>query len=376
MKRPFCIFLAICLALSLCACKKREKTETGQGTGDGQNTSVSQEDNGQKPNEPLSPVAGMRVAYISKLPDDPLYAAAKTGAQSYAAQWGIELQCADGMGQLAAVQMAIDNGVDAICITADPTPSLEEKLSEAAAAGICIATWDTDVSPELRTLTVSEGMASVLGSMLVEMGVTSLKERGKDVGDEVLYAWHSTRGENEEESARYAAAREYIRDNYPKWVEYDGPYYSGGDQQSSSVGGRLLDECPGIDLVLCGDPEALLGRCLAAQERGVTAESVTITGFCPPSAMLPYLSADVCTRWGLWDCGMQSAMCCYLAAWLAAGNEVQVGDVVNIPRIGSVEILANSAILSQAETLQRNNGVVMLPERLVFTAENAYDFIF
>lgn len=376
MKRPLSFFLALCLILSLSACKHRENEEQSPGASEASGGQSSQEAPAQEPEQPASPVAGMRVAYISKLPDEPLYAAAKAGAQAYAAQWGMELQCADGVGQLAAVQMAIDNAVDAICITADAIPALEDKLREAEASGITVATWDTDISPELRTVTVSEGTADVLGPMLVEMGVTSLKERGRDTGEEVLYAWHSSRSEDGAESARYAAARDYIRDNYPNWTEYDGPYYSGGDERSSAVGGRLLEECPGIDLVLCGDPEALVGQCLAAQERGVTAADVTITGFCPPSAMLPYLNAGICTRWGLWDCGMQSAMCCYLAAWIAAGNEIRVGDVVNVPRIGSVEILANSAVSPEAETLPRNNGVVMLPERLVFTAENAMEYDF
>ncbi len=69
-------------------------------------------------------------------------------------------------------------------------------------------------------------------------------------------------------------------------------------------------------------------------------------------------------------------MGCYVAAYLAAGNTVKVGDSIDIPEIGSCEVLANESISAGAATGAENNGVVLLPERLVFTAENMnnYDF--
>ena len=53
-----------------------------------------------------------------------------------------------------------------------------------------------------------------------------------------------------------------------------------------------------------------------------------------------------------------------------------VGDAIDIPEIGSCEVLANESISAGAATGDENNGVVLLPERLVFTAENMnnYDF--
>ena len=69
-------------------------------------------------------------------------------------------------------------------------------------------------------------------------------------------------------------------------------------------------------------------------------------------------------------------MGCYVAAYLAAGNTVKVGDSIDIPEIGSCEVLANESISAGAATGDENNGVVLLPERLVLTAENMnnYDF--
>ena len=54
----------------------------------------------------------------------------------------------------------------------------------------------------------------------------------------------------------------------------------------------------------------------------------------------------------------------------------EIGDVVNIPGIGDVTILANGDLVEGQETAPENNGVVLLPERVVFTAENVADYPF
>ena len=65
---------------------------------------------------------------------------------------------------------------------------------------------------------------------------------------------------------------------------------------------------------------------------------------------------------------------------LVDGNEVKmtvkVGDKIDIPNIGTVEVLANDALVAGQETAAENNGVVLLPERVVFTAENVADYNF
>ena len=59
-----------------------------------------------------------------------------------------------------------------------------------------------------------------------------------------------------------------------------------------------------------------------------------------------------------------------------SGNTVKVGDVVNVPGIGDVTILANGDLVAGQETAAENNGVMLLPERVVFTAENVANYPF
>ena len=267
--------------------------------------------------------------------------------------------------------------MDAICISSVDATGLDEKLQEAQDAGIYVSTWDSDVSPNARALMVSQGTADVLGPMLVEMAVDSLKERGVDVNGEVKYVWHFSNPSVSDQNSWYVAGDAYIKEKYPTWVAVHDPYYSNQDPaQSVSVGESILDAYADVDVIICNDSTALPGQCKAAENKGLTAKDITITGFCTPSGMTSYLENGICTRWGLWDCGIQGAMGCYLAAYISAGNTVKVGDKIDIPSIGTVEVLANDALVAGQETAAENNGVVLLPERVVFTAENVADYNF
>ncbi len=332
--------------------------------------------------EGKSPVDGMTVAFIPKVSGNSFFEAANDGAQKYAAEWGLTVDYigspdASVTTQLELIQQAIDKGVDAICISSVDATALDEKLMEAQDNGIYVSTWDSDVSPNARALMVSQGTADVLGPMLVEMGVESLKERGVDVTGEVKYVWHFSNPSVADQNSWYVAGDEYIKANYPSWVAVHDPYYSNQDPaQSVSVGESIFEAYPDVDLIICNDSTALPGQCGAAQNKGLTAKDVTITGFCPPSGMTTYLENGICTRWGLWDCGIQGALGCYLAAYVSAGNTVKVGDVVDVPGIGEVTILANGDLVAGQETAEENNGVVLLPERVVFTAENVANYPF
>ena len=98
--------------------------------------------------------------------------------------------------------------------------------------GIYVSTWDADVSPDARALMISQGTAAVLGPMLVDMGVESLKERGVDVEGEVKYVWHFSNPGVADQNSWYVAGDEYIKEKYPNWVAVSDPFYSEQDAAS------------------------------------------------------------------------------------------------------------------------------------------------
>ncbi len=381
MKRTLAMILALCMVFALAACGGNSAPAAG-GSAPAASGSAPAASSAPATSDKKSPVDGLTVAFIPKVSGNSFFEAANDGAQKYAAQWGLTVDYigspdASVTTQLELIQQAIDKGVDAICISSVDATALDEKLKEAQSQGIYVSTWDSDVSPDARAMMVSQGTAAVLGPMLVEMGVDSLKERGIDVTGAVKYVWHFSNPSVADQNSWYVAGKEYIDKTYPSWVMVADPYYSNQDPaQSVSIGEAVLDAHPDVDLIICNDSTALPGQCQAAQNKGLTAKDVTITGFCPPSGMTDYLNAGVCTRWGLWDCGIQGAMGCYLAAYVSAGNEVHVGETVDIPGIGSVQILANSDLVEGQATGSVNNGVVLLPERVVFTKDNVANYNF
>ena len=329
-------------------------------------------------------VAGMTVAFVPKLTGNAFFESANNGAQEYSKGWGCTVDYQGSANAAVADQVnvinnAVASGVDAICISSVDATGLDSALTEAREAGVTVVTWDSDVSDTARTLMVSQGTPELLGKMLVDMGADSLTNRGKDTKkDTIKYCWHYSQATVADQNSWQVAGEAYIKENFPNWenVAPDNYYSEQDAEKAVSIGASILEAHSDIDLIICNDSTALPGQCKAAQNKGLTKDDVTITGFASPMSIKDYCAAGVIEQWGLWDCGVQGAMGCYLAAYLAAGNEVHVGDKINIPDIGEVEVMPNDSLVEGASTAEVNNGVVLLPERTVFNADNMNDYNF
>ncbi|MDR1651061.1 MAG: substrate-binding domain-containing protein, partial [Synergistaceae bacterium] len=293
------------------------------------------------------------VLFIPKVTGNAFFEAANAGAQAYASRHGFSVDYrgnpeADVQHQITLIDMAIQQrNADAICISALDAGRLDTALKRAMRSGIKVVTWDSDVSGDARSLMVSQGTPEQLGKMLVEMAAKSLAARGKKPAvDEIRYAWHYSQASVTDQNSWQDAGEKYIKRAYPKWINAaPDNYYSFQDpEQAVSVGEAIFAEHPDIDLIICNDSTSLPGQAAAAQKLGKTARDVTITGFASPNAMREFCKAGVVDRWGLWDCQVQGALGCYLAWYLASGYTVKVGDKVNIPEIGTVEVMPNTVL--------------------------------
>lgn len=329
-------------------------------------------------------VEGKTVAFIPKLTGNAFFESANIGAQKYSKDWGFTVEYmgspnASVADQVNVINQALARGVDAICVSSVDATGLNKALKGAIKDGVTVVTWDSDVSENARTLMVSQGTPDILGKALVDMAVEGLKNRGVDpTKKEVKYAWHYSQATVADQNSWQVEGEKFIKKNYPNWKNVaPSNYYSEQDAEKAvSIGASILEAHPDIDVIICNDSTALPGQLTAAQNKGLNKDKITITGFASPMSIKNFAKADIIDRWGLWDCGVQGAMGTYLAAYLAAGNEVKVGDVVDIPQIGKVTILENNQLNPSAKTAAKNNGVVLLPERLVFTKENVDNYNF
>ncbi len=378
MKKVLALILALAMVFALAACTADKPVETAPVDPVDDNTPVTPAD------DTASAVAGQTVAFIPKVSGNAFFEVANTGAQEFAADWGMKVEYigkpdASSAAQVECINDAVAKGVNAICISTVDAAGVSDALKEAADAGIVIATWDSDAKVDDRALMVSQGTPEVLGQMLVDLSVEGLKARGVDPEkDEVKYAWHYSQATVTDQNSWQVEGEKIIKDKYPNWVNVapDNYYSEQNAEKSVQVGTAVLDAHPDIDLIICNDSTALPGQLEAAQKKNLTKDDVTITGFATPNAIKPYCTAGVLHNWGLWDCKVQGALGCYVAAYIAAGNDVKVGDKIDVPGIGSVEVMANNCLNPDDATGDVNNGVVLLPERAIFNAETMdnYDF--
>lgn len=374
MKKLFALALSLAMTLSLASCgSKEEGSNPPAGSGNGAGSSVSG-----------SSVEGKTVTFIPKVTGNAFFEVANAGAQKFAKDWGITVDYqgspnAAVADQVQVINTAVASGTDAICISTVDAAGVADALQAAREAGVVVTTWDSDAAVSDRDLMVSQGTPEVLGRMLVDMAVTGLEARGVDPkADEVTYCWHYSQATVTDQNSWQVAGEAIIAKEYPNWknVAPDN-YYSNQDaEQAITVGEAVLAAHPDIDVIICNDSTALPGQLQAAENKGYNKDNITITGFATPNSIKEYCTNGTLVNWGLWDCGIQGGMGCYLAAYLAAGNEVKVGDMISIPGIGDCEVLPNESIAEGAATGEVNNGVVLLPERAVFNADNMNDYDF
>ena len=326
---------------------------------------------------------GGKVVFIPKVTGNSFFESGNLGAQEMAKKEGFTVDyngnpVASVANQVTIINNAVQTGAGSIAVSSvDPT-GLDNALKQAQKAGLKVVTWDSDVSPDARSLMVSQGTPTQLGEMLVKMSVDALEKRGKDPKkDKIKYAWHYSSSTVQDQNSWQKVGEEYIKKNYPNWENVnESNYYSNQDaQQALNVGQSILSAHKDIDLIICNDSTALPGQLQAVQNAKLTKKDITVTGFSTPNSIKKYAKDDIIEEWGLWDVKVQGALAVYLANYLASGNQVKVGDKIKVPGIGEVEV-QNNSILDPNYKDSPDSGVVLLPERTIFTKENMdkYDF--
>jgi AI-2 transport system substrate-binding protein len=323
------------------------------------------------------------VVFVPKITGNAFFEAANEGAQAYGERHGFKVDYrgspeAKVGNQIAVIESAIRDKADAISVSSLDATALDGVMKKAMAAGIKVTTWDSDVSGDARYIMVSQGTPSQLGRMLVEMAAKSLEKRGKNPALQTIkYAWHYSQASVADQNSWREAGEEYIKSAFPNWenVKPDNYYSEQNRELALEVGRRILEEHPDIDVIICNDSTSLPAQAEVLKEAGLTSDKITVTGFSPPNAMRSYLKDGVIDRFGLWDCQLQGALACYISYYLAAGNQLNVGQMVDVPEIGLIEVMPNTVLVPGAHTAP-NSGVVLLPRRTEFTVENVDDYDF
>ncbi|MBF8983873.1 autoinducer 2 ABC transporter substrate-binding protein LsrB [Lutibacter sp. B2] len=340
------------------------------------NTKKVEEKAGDADAPKLLDPSDVSVVFIPKLTGNMFFESANVGAQKMAQKVGFECKY-DGTtnatvaDQVQVINSAVNQGYSAVAVSSNSPDGLNEALKSAADSGLKVVTWDSDVNPEYRSIMVSQGTPDQLGKMLVDM-VAEQVDDAKNA--EIDFAFFYSSPTVTDQNSWVEAAKKYIAADFPKWNLVTTEYGDSDAQKSIQVGESILNTYKEVDAIICPDSTALPGMAQAAKNLGKNADDVIITGFATPSSMRGFVKDGTLKQFGLWDCGVQGSMGAYIAYWLAAGNEVVVGEKIDIPTIGEVEIMPNSVL--GHEYVSDDSGIVLMPERTVFNINNIDDFDF
>ena len=168
-------------------------------------------------------------------------------------------------------------------------------------------------------------------------------------------------------------AKKVIAEEYPNWEVVATQFSFEDAQKAVQVPTAIFQTYPHLDAIICPDANALPGSAQAAENLHI-AGKVIITGFSTPNVMRQYVKDGTVNRFGLWDVVKQGKLAVYVANELVQGKTFKIGDKLDVPGVGTVEVSPNKIQGYNFEAA--NNGIILLPERTVFTKDNIDKFDF
>lgn len=320
-----------------------------------------------------SDAAGAQVAFIPKLTGVGFFEAGGEGAVAEGKELGLDVQYLGSPEASVAAQTEIINnyvgqGFEGIIVSSTSPDGLCTPLKKAMDDGVVVLTWDSDTEPECRQFYISQGTPQQMGELLVSMVTDQMPaDEAADV------AFHYSSPTVTDQNQWVEVAEQVIQDD-TDWTIIDKVYSENQTDLAVQQAEALINANPDLKAIICPDANALPGTAKAVENLGKQ-DDIIVVGFSTPNAMRDYVESGVVKQFALWDVKNQGAISVQVANLLLSGEKLQVGDVINVGG-QDLEIQNNSVQGYPESTNNPDSGIIVMPERTIFTKENIGDFDF
>jgi rhamnose transport system substrate-binding protein len=306
------VALGAAAAITLTGCtKKNEGGAAAPSAGAGASTSATT----------------YKVAFVPKLQGVPYFEAMNAGGKKAAAALGnVEWLYqgptqADAAAQADIVRSYIQQKVNALIVAPNDPDSMAPLLQQAQAAGIHVATADTDAPSSVREAFVNQATAEGIGRGLTDALLKAMGGAGK-------YAIVSCGQTAENLNSWIKVQQAYTAAQYPQAQIVD-VVYAGEDQaKSTQMATDLMNAHPDLTGLVGECTSSAPGVAQAVQDANKIGKVFTV-GLGTPQSMKPYLDNGSSSSAILWDVENLGYLTAWTGAQLAEGKAFAASNNVS-----------------------------------------------
>lgn len=310
------VSIAVTAVMALAACGS-----SGSGTGSTSPTASTSDTASAGSGSSIK--TGLKIAVIPKQVNNPYFDAAFAGAKKACAE--IQATCdqigptqATGAAQTQFINTAIQQGYDAIVVSAADADSVVPALQQAQQAGIAVVTYDADVNDTTaRSAMITPTTPEQIGQYQVKWIADAIGSGGGEIA--ILSAAATAANQN-----AWIGFMKTELTKYPDLKLVDTVYGDDDPTKSTEKAQALMQAHPNLKGIISPTTVGI-----AAAAKYISGSSykgkVQVTGLGLPSQMKAFVKDGTVKQFGLWDPGMLGYLGIYAAAEKKSGMDLTSG---------------------------------------------------